>query len=1249
MRFHWNLSLALPCIMALSPVFGQINAGPDQTICYGETVNLFAVATGGYGTDSYSFELFPYQPETYSGGTPVTFGGNQDDQIAGPFQLGFQFCFFNQYYSQFYIGSNGWVGFTHSSSWTTYTSAPIPSTSSSVPKNCIMAPWQDWHPGVNSSYGPPYVFYKTIGTAPNRKLVVYWNQCPMYSCTTTRGTFQIVLNEQSSIIENHITNKPNCPSWAGGTATQGVHNSNGSIAFTATGRNSTQWTVTNESTRFVPSGIKWYTGGYPNGTIVGYGPELTVAPSATTTYTAVVNLCGGLAYTDDVVITVLPQDNASFSYGSSTLCQNGFSGIPNAPFTGGSYTSTPPGLSINANTGNINLGASNPGTYYVTHITTGSCPDTATISLSVTLSPSALFGYPQPGYCTTAPNPLPVYAPGASGGTFSSTPPGLSFVSIFTGEINLMNSMPGAYQITNTIPPSSGCPQVTHTTTIEIYTLPGPAGIIQGPSSLCENPANSVFSINPASNATSYMWGMTPPAAGVITGSGTTATVNWNDNFAGNAYIQVRAQNACGGGQASPPKQVQIKPLPKETGTPEGPAQICQGTVSTGYETSGSAFATHYQWILVPAVAGWIEGQGQEISINWTAGFTGQAQLAVRGVNECGESDWSESLIITISPLPLQANQPVGVVFYCAGNNTGTYTTLPLTGAENYQWSLLPAWAGSISGQGISINIIWDPVFTGTATLSVAGVNNCGAGPSSPPLQITVAALPLLSAGNDSTITFGATVRLKGSIQQPAPAMAFQWEPASLLVNPNELQPLTHPMTNTVLFTFTATVNETGCFASDDVLMQVEGSPLSATASAWPSTICAGESTTLAVQAFGGNPDAYNYSWYNNGSLFSFLTNPVVFPNATTTYEVVVTDGLSTYSAQTTVLVLPLPVADAGADQYTTMAAPVQLHGSASPAGNYNYQWQPADSLVNANISNPYTLPLKTTNLFLLWVTDENGCQSLSDQTTVFVEGGSLNASPLASPDTICVGSATTLFALPSGGNATGYTYQWLINGIPFSGQPIIEVSPEGTTLYTLRMADGFNTIERQVQVIVNPLPVITIYTPGFEQSGKDIFVCVYDTLRITLNMPHTDLVWSDGTLHDTIYLWTSGITFDYRNMWVSATNKATGCSVTEAFNVFFTFTSCSYGLPESEIKNSIELFPNPAGSWLNIRQLYPEPGDGEIQLFDLFGRLMDKFILPGSEIHDITLNVSHLPKGIYLIRIFTGQSVHIKKLVIGE
>jgi hypothetical protein len=34
-----------------------------------------------------------------------------------------------------------------------------------VPKNCIMGPWQDWHPGVGGQ-----IRYQTTGVAPCRKL-----------------------------------------------------------------------------------------------------------------------------------------------------------------------------------------------------------------------------------------------------------------------------------------------------------------------------------------------------------------------------------------------------------------------------------------------------------------------------------------------------------------------------------------------------------------------------------------------------------------------------------------------------------------------------------------------------------------------------------------------------------------------------------------------------------------------------------------------------------------------------------------------------------------------------------------------------------------------------------------------------------------------------------------------------------------------------------------------------------------------
>jgi len=853
MRFLSKLALAV-CIAASfsSALVAQINAGPDLFICQGTTVTLNAVATGGYGTDSYTFEVFPYQPETYTGGTPVSFGGNQDDQIAGPFNLGFQFCFFNTNYNQFYIGSNGWVGFSYSSSWTTYTSQAIPSTSSAVPKNCIMAPWQDWHPGVSSSFGPPYVFYKTVGTAPNRKLVVYWKSCPMFSCTTTYATFQIVLNEQSSIVENHLTSKPNCTSWAGGTATQGVHNSNGTIAFTATGRNSTQWVVTNESTRFVPSGIKWYTGGYPNGTVVGYGPELVVTPAVTTTYTAVVNLCGGQVFTDDVVVSVTPQDNAAFSYGSSTLCQSGFSGLPITTFPGGSYTATPAGLSINPTTGNINLGASAAGTYTITHITTGTCPDTASITVSVVLSPSATFGYPLPAYCTTALNPIPVFPPGSTAGTFTSSPTGLVFANQLTGEINLSATSPGVYNVTNTIPPSAVCPQVSYTTAVEILNLPAPATMPQGATNLCENPANSQYSTTPLANTTSYTWTLAPPAAGTLQSNGPNALVNWSDNFIGNAAIAVSGTNACGNGTNSLPLIIHINPLPKETNTPEGPTSHCQGPGMTAYETSGSAYANGYEWLLTPPAAGSVFGNGQAISVSWSASFSGTAQLSVRGVNDCGTSVWSLPLSILVAPLPSVSSQPQGPVLFCSGGASADYTTGITANATSYQWVLTPDNAGVVNGNSNSVTVNWAPLFTGAVELIVAAVNDCGSGPFSPVLDILIAPNPQINAGNDTTVTTNATIILKGSVNGSQQNIQYHWEPAALCENPNVLRPLTLPLVNSTLFTFTATNSETNCIASDEVMVEVTGAPLVGIVSGSPLSICIGATTQLSVQAYGG-------------------------------------------------------------------------------------------------------------------------------------------------------------------------------------------------------------------------------------------------------------------------------------------------------------------------------------------------------------------------------------------------------------
>ena len=310
-----------------------------------------------------------------------------------------------------------------------------------------MGPWQDWHPGLCAPAGS-CVKYQTIGTAPNRKFIVSWNNVPMFSCTWLLGKFQIVLNETTNIIENHLTNKPNCPAWAGGTATQGVHGPGGTIAFTAPGRNSTAWTTANESTRFVPNGIIWYN---PFGAIVGYGDTLVVSPAVTTTYTAFLNSCSGIDYEAD--ITVFIEDvSPAFSY-DAYYCTDGVASPVVTGDPGGTFTSVPGGLVLDPVSGDIDLNASTPGSYSISYTVTGptgACPsETATDLVTIITDPDATFAYGDLTYCPTG-TVSPDYITTA-GGTFSVSPAGL-VVDPVSGTVNLTTGSIGTtYTITYTV------------------------------------------------------------------------------------------------------------------------------------------------------------------------------------------------------------------------------------------------------------------------------------------------------------------------------------------------------------------------------------------------------------------------------------------------------------------------------------------------------------------------------------------------------------------------------------------------------------------------------------------------------------------------------------------------------------------------------------------------------------------------------------------------------------------------------
>ncbi len=247
---------------------------------------------------------------------------------------------------------------------------------------------------------------------------------------------------------------------------------NQSLSLQASGVGNFQWLqngnpIGSNSSTFTPtsSGI--------------YGVQLTDANNCTTS-------------AQTVEVNINPVDDATFSYVSNTLCIG--SGVVNPTFaTNGTFTSTPAGLIINPNTGAIDLDNSNENIYQVTFTTSGVCPSSSTQTINVTDEPNASFSYSNSAFCVNDANPQPLFDTGASGGVFSSTQ-GL-VISPNTGIINLAQSTPGTYTVTNTIAASGACPQSIETFDITINAQPT-ASITSSKQFVCEGDQDAIVTIS---------------------------------------------------------------------------------------------------------------------------------------------------------------------------------------------------------------------------------------------------------------------------------------------------------------------------------------------------------------------------------------------------------------------------------------------------------------------------------------------------------------------------------------------------------------------------------------------------------------------------------------------------------------------------------------------------------------------------------------------------------------------------------
>ncbi|MCP4312014.1 MAG: hypothetical protein GY790_12180, partial [Bacteroidetes bacterium] len=151
----------------------------------------------------------------------VAYSGSYDDGNWGAFPIGFSFDFFGNTYTDFYVTSNGLVMFGSGSSL--YVNKSIPDASGA--DNYIAPFWDDL---IIHSTGD--IMYHTIGTAPNRKLVVQYSNMSFWNSTVLLGTIQVILYEGSNNIQTQYRNIVDLSSdrASGNSATVGLENQDGS-------------------------------------------------------------------------------------------------------------------------------------------------------------------------------------------------------------------------------------------------------------------------------------------------------------------------------------------------------------------------------------------------------------------------------------------------------------------------------------------------------------------------------------------------------------------------------------------------------------------------------------------------------------------------------------------------------------------------------------------------------------------------------------------------------------------------------------------------------------------------------------------------------------------------------------------------------------------------------------------------------------------------------------------------------------
>jgi len=429
---------------------------------------------------------------------------------------------------------------------------------------------------------------------------------------------------------------------------------------------------------------------------LGTSNQVTVSPTATTTYVVTVTNNNGCSATTATTVTIDPVPGVVINPPASSICPN----VGSVTFTASN------GISYVWNNG---LGTNNQITISPTVTTTYTV--TATNNSGCTTSTNAVV--------TVNPVPIASVAPSLDticvGGNSTLTASGGGTYSWSNGlgtsnQINVSPSITSIYTVTVTN--NFGCSAVANAG-VNVNPLPVAFNVGSVSNPFCQGGSGATITLSGSEIGVSYQLKLGTTIIGTLNGTGN--ALNFTGIATVGTYTIVATNTSTSCTQPiNGSVVVTMSLLPVSANaiiSNNGNTVFCQNTTAV-FSTTNITNASFYVWS-VPNGATIVSGQGNnQITVDFNNAVSGT--ISVFGQNACGGGQ-SSSLAITINPAP-SLIATANPVFICAGDNSTLTATV--TGVGNtFLWS---------TTANTQITLV-SPAVTSTYYVTVTGANGCSA------------------------------------------------------------------------------------------------------------------------------------------------------------------------------------------------------------------------------------------------------------------------------------------------------------------------------------------------------------------------------------------------------------------------------------------------------------------------------------------------------------------------------------------